>query len=420
MNIKKFTILLSLCIVFLAVPYFVISVNAAGNSTQAEVDQLNQEIEARQSKIKQIEDSILQYKKKIEETRLEKVSLDNQLSILQNRVTGVELDIKLINEKLDTINLQIEKLQFEIAEKEKSIEIQKVISAELIRTLHKNGGRNLVEILAVYDSFSSFYNKLQYLKTVETNLADTTKSLKIAKADLEGEKEETKQRRLAYKDLEDKLSERKKDLEEQAFAKEDILIKTKNSEKVYETLVENLKRQYQDTESEITGFEKQIRQKLEEQKKLESFPPAEQDFGNKLSWPTQSRYLTAYFHDPDYPFRNVFEHTGIDIRAAQATPIKAAGTGYIGRAKHCSASTCYSYVMVIHPGGLATVYGHLSKILVNEEGFVSRGDIIGYSGGTPGTAGAGPFVTGPHLHFEVRLNGIPVNPLDYLIRDWDE
>ena len=75
---------------------------------------------------------------------------------------------------------------------------------------------------------------------------------------------------------------------------------------------------------------------------------------NGMIWPVPKNYITTYFHDPDYPFRYLFEHPGWDIRAGQGTEIMAADSGYVAHA--AMNGSAYAYIMIIHGNGLATVY----------------------------------------------------------------
>ena len=118
-----------------------------------------------------------------------------------------------------------------------------------------------------------------------------------------------------------------------------------------------------------------------------------------LIWPIQG-VLTSPFG-----MRWGRMHEGIDIGAATGTPIYAAAGGTV---IYAGWESGYGNLTVIdHGNGLATAYGHQSKIAVSNGQTVSRGQLIGYVGSTGHS-------TGPHLHFEVRVNGTPVNPLSYL------
>ncbi len=131
-----------------------------------------------------------------------------------------------------------------------------------------------------------------------------------------------------------------------------------------------------------------------------------------FSWPVPPEKITATFKDSAYQGTFGIVHNAVDIRAKQGTAIAAPAAGYVY--KVVDNGMGYSYLILIHRDNLMTVYGHIPEFNVVEGDIVQQGDIVAYTGGTPGTKGAGLMTTGPHLHFEVWEGGEAKNPLDYL------
>jgi len=136
--------------------------------------------------------------------------------------------------------------------------------------------------------------------------------------------------------------------------------------------------------------------------------PAKQSF---LSWPTEVPYITSSYGNRMHPTLKVMRfHAGIDLRAYCGTPIHAAQSGIVVKREYFG--TGGNMVMVDHgkdgKDSVMTRYLHLSKYNVKLNQWVSKGDVIGYSGMTGGIS------TGCHLHFEVYVNGSTVNPVNRL------
>ncbi len=137
------------------------------------------------------------------------------------------------------------------------------------------------------------------------------------------------------------------------------------------------------------------------------------DIGMKLSWPAKPTLgISATFEDTDYIKRFGVAHHAVDIPVEQGTVIKAPAAGTVSVVKDNGLG--YSYVTIDHGNGLETVYGHVSGFIAKVGDKVDRGDPVAYSGGRPGSPGAGLMTTGSHLHFAVRYKGQLVDPLKYL------
>ncbi|RJR32141.1 hypothetical protein C4569_00290 [Candidatus Parcubacteria bacterium] len=373
------------------------------------VDEYNEDIDLKKKAIDSIKEKIDQYNKQIKQKQSESLSLKNQLAILENEIKKNELDIERTSLEIEKLNLEISKLESEIVKTEKNIQNQKKYLAEYIRTININDKKSYLEVLLQKRSFSEFFDQVEYLYQMQNDVKNTLQKVTDLKATLQADKSEMEAKKTDNEKLIDELKEHRDNLDEKRFVKGELLVQSKQSEIQFKDLVYKLKLEEQQINAEITTLERKIRDELEKreaQEKFKGFGPA------KFIWPVPSKYVTAYFHDPDYPYRYIFEHPAIDIRASQGTSVKAAESGYVARAK--DAGMGYSYIMIIHNDGFSTVYGHVSKILVKEDQYVNKGDIIALSGGKPKTPGAGKLTSGPHLHFEVRSNGIPVNPLEYL------
>ncbi len=185
--------------------------------------------------------------------------------------------------------------------------------------------------------------------------------------------------------------------------------------------MDEIRRETADVEKEIlrmqgdmAQIEARLRARAEReliQKGLRTAQPGryrEQASATTFIWPADGTH-TAGFHDQSYYAHFGVPHNGIDIAVPQGTEVAAAADGIVFLARDGGARG-FSYILIGHRGGYATLYGHLSSFGVVNGQEVRQGQVIGRSGGTPGTHGAGPMTTGAHLHVEVIKNGVHVDP----------
>lgn len=370
--------------------------------------QINQDINEKRSEIQELKKQIDVYQKNISAKQKELTNLSDQISTLNQSIAKINLEIQAAELEIETINLRIENTQLKINAKEEEIGTQKEILAEVIRSLHRQQQKNnLLEILILNDNFSDFLADLERLEDVQDDLFNGVEELQTITIALNSDKDSLENEKSELDALNNILEGKKGTLDGQKNVKFSLMATTRGQETKYQELLRQAKEEQEQINSDIVYLEKVAREKVNRQLELDNIK------SEGLMWPINSQRITAYFHDPDYPYRYIFEHPAIDIATPQGTAIRAVESGYVAKTKD-GGNTGYSYIMLVHADGLSSVYGHVNEISVSGDQFVSKGDIIGYSGGMPGTRGAGPLSTGPHLHLEIRLNGVPVDPLNYL------
>jgi murein DD-endopeptidase MepM/ murein hydrolase activator NlpD len=347
------------------------------DKAQQELQDVSRQIESQKSQLNQIkqqEKSIMGQLQNLEQDMVDK---EKQIEILAARIHALEEDIKATEE--------------EIAQKEEELQVQIDYLCERLLYMYEDGmDVSYLEVLFSATNIRDFltrYDLLQYVVEQDMNLIDTInknkRALDIKKNDLEIQKKEL----LTMREVQEA---QRRQLEEQAEQKQEILSNVRVEKKAYEKALEELERASRELEELIRRSQS-----------------GEQLGTGIYTWPAPGyRSITSSFGMHYHPILKTNKlHTGVDIGAPMGAKIVAADAGKV---MFAGWQEGYGQVTIIdHGAGMSTLYAHQSKFAVSSGQSVKKGDVIGYVGSTG-------WSTGPHLHFEVRVNGTPTNPMSYL------
>jgi murein DD-endopeptidase MepM/ murein hydrolase activator NlpD len=392
---RVFSVLLCVCLTAAVTVNSPIASYDVSALSYSEVQDKIQGYEAKQKELQGKIDSLKKDSTKYEEL---KESLDKQISSMQSQ-------IDMVNSRISSLTDKISKTEAEIKQKKSDLDETKQLLRDRLRAVYVAGHSSELLVLLSADNFADMLASTQLMRSVTEhdtalmeNIQKEIKSIKKKQKEIEKEKMEatslkstlvTKQQQLdrQYKEASSVLSsmESKKDsLEAQ---KEDVIQAQKEAEAEWAEAQRQLAAQQQQQFNPSAGA-----------------PPASTGI---FGWPFQS----SYYISSGYGYRWGGVHTGIDITCSGAygKPVYAAASGTVLTTKHLTYS--YGNYIIINHGvydgnSYQTLYAHNSSLLVSPGQHVSRGQLIAYCGNSGNSTGA-------HLHFEIRVNGSHVNPMNY-------
>ena len=324
--------------------------------------------------------------------------IDNTMNTLQGKISSYE---KLISQKEEEIRVKQQELaDAEMKEAEQYDSMQK-----RIQYLYENGNANYLEAILQANSFSGMLNRAEYVEQLAAYDNQMLHEYIMHREYIALCKESVEQEKLT-------LSESKAAVESEKANLKTVRDQKKKDLAAYEEDIALTKATIQELEADlkyqtdlIASLEKEITDEQREILKANGVTLGYDGSGFANPAPKYTVISSPFGWRKD-PFTGLKAyHNGIDMAAAEGTPIVAAYTGIVGEATYNASMGNYIYLE--HGDGLRTIYLHASKLYVKKDDIVIKGEVIGEVGSTGRS-------TGPHLHFSVRLNGEYVSPWNYL------
>ena len=361
--------------------------NEEAVNEQKNLNEMNQEVT----------EQINQANTKLEYVQSELSNTMLQVQELEDKILGYQKEMTGLSDKLDALQNSIDETKQKLTVAEEEYNQKEELLRERLVAMYEDGetqyldillsSRNIVEFISGYYLINEF---VEYDNTLMQEVAERRDDIEITKTKLE--KEETEIKLIKAK-------------------REQTTVVLQNTITLQESYAKKLSKQEQELKNKITEY-KQEQARIEaliQQATNSSNNLDIQYTGGEMLWPVaiSGTVITSTYGVREHPIQGVIkEHSGLDIgNATYGSPVVAAADGVVTYAGWLGGyGNC---VMLNHGNGLVTLYGHGQKMITELHKKVKKGYLIMEVGSTGNS-------TGPHLHFEVRVNGSCVNPLNYV------
>lgn len=367
-----------------------------------------------------LDDQVQDLQGQIDSSRLEQENWQQVIEDVSAKLKQIQADLDAANARLQSIqtkqaeiNAQIAQTQNEIVKMEAYLKTRQDVLNRRVRAIYMHGQLNYLEVILGANSFSDFANRVELLKRVIRSDYNLILEIQKQKAAIEAKKSQ--------------LEEDKRQLDalaaEAEKTRQEIAKKKAEQQKVLDAAKSNkaaAAQMEQDLNAQLASVRNLIQQRLaaaEAARQAAQQQAASDDEGGggsddnyvqgtgAMGWPCSGPITSPFGYRTHPIFGTTIFHAGIDIGVDYGTPIHAADSGVVVYSGWISG---YGNAVIIdHGGGISTLYGHNQSLAVSEGQSVSKGSVIAYAGSTGNS-------TGPHCHFEVDVNGSPVNPMGYL------
>lgn len=374
-----------ICLILVFLVSFVLSQNVFGQS----VDDLRQKIAENNKKINDLQNQIDQYSTLLNSTSKSAQTLKNALTALELTQKKLEASLALTGTQISKTKITLSQLNSDIAEAEKNIAKAIVVISENIRATNMTESQSLIEELLSTKSISDTWNYVNALHTIQSRVKMNLENLRDLRGTLAVKRDQAVGEKSKLETYQKSLVGQKQVVLTTKDEKDKLLKDTQNKESNYKAILAEQIRQKELFEKELFDYESKLKIAIDPS----AIPSAKTGI---LSWPLDKISVTQYFGKTISAQRLYVSgtHNGMDFRASIGTPVRATLSGIVTDTEAViSRSGCQygKFVLIKHPNGLSTIYGHLSVVSVRPGDIVITGDTIGYSGDTG-------YATGPHLH----------------------